>query len=103
MPMPLSELLLDVPLVETEAYVCRPKELREEEWTNRHDFPRRPRPMNVFFLYRRAVSERAKEYAGCRNYCTVIVGSNHQSCLLFSLLLQIYSVCVCVCVVYFRA
>ena len=55
MSIPLSELLLDVPLIETESYIFRPKELREEEWTKRHDFPRIPRPMNVFLLYRRAV------------------------------------------------
>ena len=71
MSIPLSELLLDVPLVETEAYIRRPKELREEEWTNRHDFPRMPRPMNVFLLYRRAVSERAKEYGGVINHQAV--------------------------------
>ena len=71
MPIPLSELLSDVPLVETETYICRPKELREEEWTKRHNFPRIPRPMNIFLLYRRAVSERAKEYAGVTNHQAV--------------------------------
>ena len=71
MLIPLSELLLDVPLVETETYIRRPKELREEEWTKRHNFPRIPRPMNVFLLYRRAVSERAKEYAGVTNHQAV--------------------------------
>ena len=71
MPIPLSELLLDVPLVETEAYIRRPKELREEERIKRHNFPRIPRPMNVFLLYRRAVSERAKGYAGVTNHQAV--------------------------------
>ena len=68
MPIPLSKLLLDIPLFETEAYIRRPKELREEEWKNRRDYPKMPWPMNIFLLYRRAVSERAKGYAGVTNH-----------------------------------
>ena len=71
MPVPLFELLLDVPLVDAEAYIRRPKEHREEEWRNRRDFPKMPRPVNVFLLYRRAVSERAKKYAGVTNHQVV--------------------------------
>ena len=71
MPVPLFELLLDIPLVDAEAYIRRPKELREEEWRNRRDFPKMPRPVNVFLLYRRAVSERAKKYAGVTNHQVV--------------------------------
>ena len=31
-----------------------------------------PRPINIFLLYRRAVSERAKKYAGVTNYQIVL-------------------------------
>ena len=68
MPVPLFQLLLDIPLVDAEAYIRRPKEDREDEWRNRRDFPKMPRPVNVFLLYRRAVSERAKKYAGVTNH-----------------------------------
>ena len=57
--------------MDAEAYIRRPKELREEEWRNRRDFPKMPRPVNVFLLYRRAVSERAKKYAGVTNHQVV--------------------------------
>ena len=50
------------------SHIRRPKELREQEWMNRRTFSRTSRPLNAFFLYRKAVSERAKKYTGVASY-----------------------------------
>ena len=64
MPIPLSRLFPQIPLMDAEAYIRRPKELREAEWRRRRDFPKMPRPVNAFLLYRRAITEKAKYFAG---------------------------------------
>ena len=64
MTIPLSELFLDIPLVDVESHIRRSKELREQEWMIRRNSSRVSRPLNVFLLYRKAVSARARKYAG---------------------------------------
>ena len=51
-----------------ESYIRRPKELREQKWTNRRHFSKTSRPLNIFLLYRKAVSERAKKCADGATY-----------------------------------
>ena len=51
-----------------ESYIRRPKELREQEWMNRRHFSKTSRPLNIFLLYRKAVSERAKKCTGGASY-----------------------------------
>ena len=71
MPVPLSRLFPDISLADAETYIRRPKELREAEWRTRRGFPKMPRPVNAFLLYRRAVSEKAKHFAGVENHQVV--------------------------------
>ena len=68
MPVPLSRLYPNIPLEDVVAWICRPTEIRQVEWTNRRDYTKMPRPVNAFILYRKATSERAKRYGSVGNH-----------------------------------
>ena len=68
MPVPLSQLYPSIPLEDVAAWICRSPEIRKAEWMNRRDYPKMPRPMNAFMLYRKAASDRAKRYGSVENH-----------------------------------
>ena len=80
LPGPLSQLCPKIPLVDAEAYIRRPAERRQAEWRARRDYPKMPRPVNAFLLYRRGMSEKAKHYAGVDNHQIIskITGASWQ-------------------------
>ena len=68
MPVPLSRLYPNIPLEDVAAWIYRSTEIRQVEWMNRREYPKMPRPMNAFILYRKATSERAKRYGRVENH-----------------------------------
>ena len=68
MPVPLSQLYPNIPLGDVATWICRSTEIRQAEWMSRRGYPKMPRPMNAFILYRKAATERAKRYGSVENH-----------------------------------